>query len=422
MERDNLESKLQDQKNLAEKADAIYLKTQKENENLKKQLTTLQNELSQIKLEIQEKETAALNEPKSKAQEELRYEQLQSSHDLVSEQLKNERLERDNLILKQQELEKRVEDLRAEQQKTNNENATLKEEFNATSSAVWAQLQSKRTECDNIEKLLTEERARKTELEGLNSRLTQDAQPGNHQPYYPSPKEGCNEGVEPSTVSRIKEAPTYLNPLPLASAPPDVSSPFTPTDPVSSLLKPKFTGPHTQEPTPTDIQSPLSAPTPDQPQAAAPPTMTPANPNLSSLLLGSASTSQLTQLQEFTPSIQISSGPIYPDVTAAASPGQLLSVPVSISQHTQLQEPAPNDTQSPPLAPTLSTLGPREKRKREHYKEVEINKGRGNADWAPNPKRARLGEGELSQENLTDRGQASEECKLEESKDANIDK
>ena len=380
MERDNLESKLQDQENLVEKA--IYLKTWEENEDLKKQFTTLQNELSQLKLGIQEKEIVALNKPKSKAQEELRYEQLQSSYDLVSKQLKNERLERDNLILKQQELEKQVEDLRAEQQKTNDENATLKEEFNATSSAVWAQLQAKNVECDNIEKLLTAERARKTELEGLNSRLTQDVQLGNHQPYCPSPEEGCNEGVELSTVSRIKEAPTNLNPL-LASAPPDTSSPFAPTDPVPSLLKPEFTGPHTQEPTPTNIQSSLSAPTPDQPQAAAPPAIT--NPNISSLLLGPTSTSQL-------------------------------------SQHTQLQEPAPNDTQSPLLAPTLSTLGPREKRKRERYEGVEINKGRGNADWAPNPKRARLGEGELNQKNLTDGGQASEECKLEESKEVNINK
>ena len=48
-------------------------------------------------------------------------------------------------------------------------------------------------------------------------------------------------------------------------------------------------------------------------------------------------------------------------------------------------------------------------------KEVEINKGRGNADWALNLKRVRLGEGELNQENLTDRGQANEECKLKES-------
>ena len=259
---------------------------------------------------------------------------------------------------------------------------------------------------------MTAERARKTELEGLNSRLTQD------RPYCPSPKEGCNEGVEPSTVNRIKEAPTYLHPLPLESAPPDTSPPLS-TDPISSLLKPEFTGQHTQEPTPTDTQS---TPTPDQPQTAALPTITPANPNLSSLPLGPTSTSQLTQLQEFTSEIQILSEPIYPDVPKAASPGQLLSVPASTSQHAQLQKPAPSNTQSPLPAPLLSTLGPREKRKREHHEEVEINKGRGNINRTPNPKRARLGESKLNQENLTDKSQASEECKLEESKEVNIDK
>ena len=55
-------------------------------------------------------------------------------------------------------------------------------------------------------------------------------------------------------------------------------------------------------------------------------------------------------------------------------------VPISINQHAQLQEPAPNDTKLLPLAPTLSTPGLGEKRKREHYKEVEINNRRGNVD------------------------------------------
>jgi hypothetical protein len=50
--------------------------------------------------------------------------------------------------------------------------------------------------------------------------------------------------VELSIVSRIKEAPTYLNLLPLASTPLDISSLFIPTDLVLSLLKPKFTGPY----------------------------------------------------------------------------------------------------------------------------------------------------------------------------------
>ena len=45
---------------------------------------------------------------------------------------------------------------------------------------------------------------------------------------------------------------------------------------------------------------------------------------------------------------------------------------------------------------TLSTLGLREKCKREYYKEVKINKGRGNANWALNLKRARLGKGKLN--------------------------
>jgi hypothetical protein len=67
MERDNLKSKLQDQENLVKKADTIYLKTQEENRNLKKQLTTLQNKLFQLELKIQKNYIAALNEPKSKA-------------------------------------------------------------------------------------------------------------------------------------------------------------------------------------------------------------------------------------------------------------------------------------------------------------------------------------------------------------------
>ena len=44
--------------------------------------------------------------------------------------MKNKQLKQDNLILKQWELKKQVGDLRAKQQKINNKNATLKEEFN----------------------------------------------------------------------------------------------------------------------------------------------------------------------------------------------------------------------------------------------------------------------------------------------------
>ena len=67
------------------------------------------------------------------------------------------------------------------------------------------------------------------------------------------PKEGCNKGVKPSTVSKIKEVPTYLNPLLLESTLLDISPPFISTDPISLLLKSKFTSQHTQEPTPTNI-------------------------------------------------------------------------------------------------------------------------------------------------------------------------
>ena len=57
--------------------------------------------------------------------------------------MKNKQLKQDNLILKQQELKKQVGDLRAEQQKTNNKNTTLKKEFNNLrdiSSTMWTQL------------------------------------------------------------------------------------------------------------------------------------------------------------------------------------------------------------------------------------------------------------------------------------------
>ena len=46
--------------------------------------------------------------------------------------------------------------------------------------------------------------------------------------------------------------------------------------------------------------------------------------------------------------------------------------------------------------PVLSTPGLGEKHKQEHHEEVEINTGRGNVNWAPNLKKARLGEGELN--------------------------
>ena len=62
----------------------------------------------------------------------------------------------------------------------------------------------------------------------------------------------------------------------------------------------------------------------------------------------------------------------------------------------QLQKPVLNNTQLLLLVPTLFTLGPREKRKQERHKEVKINKGRGNANQAPNLKRARLNKGELN--------------------------
>lgn len=68
------------------------------------------------------------------------------------------------------------------------------------------------------------------------------------------PKEGYNKGVKPSTVSKIKEVPTYLNPLLLESIPLDISPLFIFTDPISLLLKPKFTGQHTQKPMPTNTQ------------------------------------------------------------------------------------------------------------------------------------------------------------------------
>jgi len=48
--------------------------------------------------------------------------------------------------------------------------------------------------------------------------------------------------------------------------------------------------------------------------------------------------------------------------------------------------------------------------------------GKGNINWVPNPKKARLNKGKLSQENLMDRGQANEEFKLKESKEVNINK
>lgn len=50
--------------------------------------------------------------------------------------------------------------------------------------------------------------------------------------------------MELSTVSRIKEAPTYLNLLLLASIPLDILLLFAPTNLVLSLLKLEFTGPY----------------------------------------------------------------------------------------------------------------------------------------------------------------------------------
>ena len=49
-------------------------------------------------------------------------------------------------------------------------------------------------------------------------------------------------------------------------------------------------------------------------------------------------------------------------------------------------------------------------------KEVEINKGRGSVNWVPNLKRVKLNKGELNQENLIDKGQASKKYKLKKSK------
>jgi hypothetical protein len=72
------------------------------------------------------------------------------------------------------------------------------------------------------------------------------------QPYYPLPKEGCNESIKPSTGSKIKKAPIYLNLLPLESAPLDIL-PLLSTDLILLLLKPEFTGQYMQEPTPTNI-------------------------------------------------------------------------------------------------------------------------------------------------------------------------